>query len=86
MAPPAPNGYWPQTRRLTAVLLLAWFAITFVGAYFARELRFNFLGWPFSFYMAAQGALLVYLAIVYTYARRQRARDIAFGADASDDE
>lgn len=71
--------YWAQTRRLTAVLLLIWFAVTFVGAFFARELRFSFLGWPFSFYMAAQGSLLVYLLIVFLYARLQRARDIAFG-------
>ncbi len=63
-----------------------WFATTFVGTYFARELRFNFLGWPFSFYMAAQGALLVYLAIVYWYARCQRQRDIDFGATEADAE
>ena len=81
-----PEGtYWAQTRRLTAVLLLAWFAVSFVGVFFARELMFTFRGWPFSFYMAAQGSLLVYLGIVYFYARRQRARDIAFGIHEGDE-
>lgn len=75
----SPRAYWLQTRRLTAILLLAWFLVTFVAAFFARDLRFTFLGWPFSFYIAAQGALLVYLLIVYLYARKQRARDQAFG-------
>jgi putative solute:sodium symporter small subunit len=59
--------------------LATWFTVTFILTYFARDLRFAFLGWPFSFYMAAQGSLLIYLLIVYLYARRQRARDEAFG-------
>jgi putative solute:sodium symporter small subunit len=80
------HGYWVQTRRLTAVLLLAWFVVTFVGTYFARELRYSFLGWPFSFYMAAQGSLIVYLLIVYVYARAQRRRDLAFGVAEADGE
>jgi putative solute:sodium symporter small subunit len=81
---PSPQQYWSQTCRLTAALLLLWFAATFASAYFARELSFSFLGWPFSFFMAAQGSLLVYLLIVYLYARRQRDRDAAFGV-AEDD-
>jgi len=85
-AGPAVQRYWQQTRRLTLALLLLWFLVTFVGAFFARDLRFGFLGWPFSFYMAAQGALLVYLFIVYVYARLQAQRDAAFGvADPQDD-
>ncbi len=81
-----PSDYWSQTRNLTFVLLGAWFLATFVLVYFARSLRFVFLGWPFSFYMAAQGSLLLYLLIVYVYARRQRQRDIAFGfGDPQDD-
>jgi putative solute:sodium symporter small subunit len=80
----SPQQYWVQTRRLTAVLLLAWFVVTFVVTYFARELRFSFLGWPFSFYMAAQGSLLIYLLIVYCYANWQRRRDIDFDVGEAD--
>ena len=81
-----PQRYWRQTRRLTLALLLLWFLVSFVGTYFARSLRFTFLGWPFSFYMAAQGALVVYLVIVLAYAYWQGRRDRAFGvADPQDD-
>ena len=59
---------WRRQVRVTALLLLAWFVITFVVAYFARELDFSFFGWPFSFWVGAQGALLVYVAIVWIYA------------------
>ncbi len=79
MADTSRERYWKQTRRLTVALLLVWFLVTFLCSFFARELRFSFLGWPFSFYMAAQGSLLVYLLIVFLYARLQRARDRAFG-------
>lgn len=51
-------------------LLLVWAVVTFGVPFFAPYLRFNFFGWPFSFWMAAQGALLVYLAIVAIYSWR----------------
>lgn len=60
--------YWSRTRRITALLMAAWLAVTFVVAYFARELSFAFFGWPFAWWVAAQGALLVYLLIVAFYA------------------
>ena len=33
----------------------------FVVGYYARDLNFNFFGWPFSFWMAAQGSLIIYV-------------------------
>jgi putative solute:sodium symporter small subunit len=64
---------WQRTRTLTAWLLLLWFATTFIVIFFARELsHFSLFGWPFSFYMAAQGLTLIYLGIVALYARRMR--------------
>jgi putative solute:sodium symporter small subunit len=58
---------WRRSQQLTLVLLLVWAAVTFGPAFLAPYLHFNFFGWPFSFWMAAQGALLVYLAIVAIY-------------------
>ena len=60
--------YWRKTTRLTAILMQVWFVVTFVVAYFARELSFPFFGWPFSWWVAAQGALVVYVVIVAYYA------------------
>ena len=47
--------YWSKNLKITAVLLFIWFVATFVLGYFARDLSFNFFGWTFAFYMAAQG-------------------------------
>jgi putative solute:sodium symporter small subunit len=77
--------YWQRTQSLTLGLLLVWFVITFGVVFFARELRFAFLGWPFSFYMAAQGSLIGCLVIILLYARRQRKRDIEFGVDEAEE-
>ena len=76
--------YWLRSLRITGSLLAAWFVVTFVAAYFARDLNFQFFGWPFSFWMAAQGSLLVYLAIVCWYAIRIDRLDREFGV-AEDD-
>lgn len=59
---------WRHTRRLTAVLLVLWFVVSFVLTYHARELNVELWGWPFSFWLAAQGALLFYLLLVLVYA------------------
>ncbi len=64
----SPERYWRINTRLIAGGLLLGFVATFVLTFFARELTFGFLGWPFSFWVAAQGALLVYLLIVSVYA------------------
>ena len=68
--------HWRRTRRLTALLLACWLSTAFVTVYFARELaRITVFGWPLSFYMAAQGAALVFLAIIGAYAWRMRNYD-----------
>lgn len=62
--------YWRKSLRVTALLLLVWFAITLGTGFFARELNeYRFLGFPLGFYMGAQGALLLYLMIVWFYAK-----------------
>jgi putative solute:sodium symporter small subunit len=74
--------YWQQTRRLTFVMLVIWILITFGLAWFARELNeFSLFGFPLGFYMAAQGSLLIYLAMIWYYNRRMRRLEEEFGID-----
>ncbi|WP_428423561.1 DUF4212 domain-containing protein [Methylibium sp.] len=63
------SRYWRKNLQLTSVLLVVWFVVSFVLTYFARDLNFRFFGWPFSFYMAAQGSLVIYVFLVWYYAR-----------------
>jgi len=71
--------YWQKNLRITAVLMAIWFVVTYVIAFFARELNFTFFGWPFSFWVAAQGALIVYVVIIWYYARTMNRLDQEHG-------
>ncbi|MCS6786019.1 MAG: DUF4212 domain-containing protein [Thiobacillaceae bacterium] len=72
--------YWRKNLGLTAVLLAIWFVVTYVVSYFARELNeIVILGFPLAFYMGAQGALIVYVLIIWYYARRMNRLDQEYG-------
>ena len=71
--------YWSRNLRITAILLAIWFVVTFVVSFFARDLNFNFFGWPFSFYMGAQGSLVIYMAIIWYYAHYMNKLDQEHG-------
>jgi putative solute:sodium symporter small subunit len=82
---PRHHEYWNKTLRITALLLLIWFVVTFVVAYFARDLSFNFFGWPFSFWVGAQGALIVYCLLIWFYARYMNRLDREYGVDEAEE-
>ncbi len=69
------HRYWRKNLRMTGALLLVWFMVTFFVSFFARELSFSFFGWPFSFWVASQGALVVYVLIIWFYARYMETLD-----------
>lgn len=70
---------------MTLWLLLAWFAVTFTAIFFARPLStYTLLGWPISFFMAAQGSILIYVAIIAIYALRMRALDKTYHLEKGD--
>ncbi|MGZ5201717.1 MAG: DUF4212 domain-containing protein [Telluria sp.] len=80
-------AHWQRTRRLTAILLALWLATGFGTVFFARDLaHLTLFGWPLSFYMAAQGASLVYLAIIGGYAWRMRRLDREYAIQAGERE
>jgi putative solute:sodium symporter small subunit len=62
--------YWRKNLKITAILLAIWFA---------RDLSFTFFGWPFSFWVGAQGAPLAYVIIVAYYAHHMERLDRQHG-------
>lgn len=77
--------YWRKNLKITAILLAIWFVVTFVVSYYARELNFNFFGWPFSFWMGAQGSLVIYVAIIGFYAWYMGKLDVEHGVEEGED-
>ncbi len=71
--------YWRKNLRITAVLMVIWFLVTFGVGYFARDLNFTFFGWPFSFWVGGQGALIIYVLMIAYYARTMNRLDREYG-------
>ena len=71
--------YWRKNLVITAILLVVWFIVTFVEGWYARELNnVTFLGFPLGFYMSAQGSLIIYVVIIWIYARYMNRLDVEY--------
>src|SRR6186997_1440080 len=74
--------YWRKNLVITAILLAVWFVVTFVEAWYARELNnVTFLGFPLGFYMSAQGSLAIYVLIIGIYAWYMQKLDKEYNVD-----
>jgi putative solute:sodium symporter small subunit len=77
--------YWQKNLRMTGSMLVIWFVATFVVGWFARDLQsITVLGFPFSFFMGAQGALLIFVLLVGYYARCMDKLDHEYGVQEED--
>ena len=56
-------------------LLLIWFLASFVIVFFERDLQFIVAGWPLGYWFAAQGSVLIFIAIVAVFAWFANKRD-----------
>ena len=77
--------YWRKNVRITVILMVIWAVITYVVGYYARELSFNFFGWPFSFWVGAQGALALYVVMIGFYAWYMNRLDQEYGVAEGDE-
>ncbi len=80
------HQYWHRNLFVMSILLAIWFVVTFVASYFSRELNAIIIfGFPLGFYMAAQGALIVYVLIIWYHTRRMDALDREYGVREEED-
>ena len=69
--------------KLKALLLTVWVVFSFGTSYFARDLQALVPGWTAAYWMAAQGAVLMFMLIIVVYCvamdhfERQQARNAA---------
>lgn len=68
--------HWTRTRSLMWTTLLIWFLASFVIHFFAPELNeIKIIGFPLGFYMAAQGSLIIFVVLIFWFARKQNQID-----------
>jgi putative solute:sodium symporter small subunit len=79
------HEYWRKNLVITAILLGVWFIVTFVEAWYARDLNnLTVFGFPLGFYMSAQGSLAIYVIIIGIYARYMGKLDKEYNVDEGD--
>lgn len=69
MKPEDRRAYWRSTIRLTLGLLGIWFAVSYGAGILFRDFldRFSIGGAPLGFWFAQQGAIYVFVALIFYY-------------------
>ena len=66
------TGYWKKSLRLQIVLLSIWFVVPYVfGILLAEPLHdVDFFSFPLSFWIAQNGAIFLFVALIFIFANR----------------
>lgn len=76
ISPEQAQRHWGKTKSLMFISLAVWFIFSFAIHYFAADLNsISFIGFPLGFYMAAQGSLIVFVILIFWFARQQNKID-----------
>lgn len=82
------KGYWKENVSLVLKLLSIWFIVSFgMGVFFADYLdRFQFFGFRLGFWMAQQGSIYVFVALIFVYVSKMNKLDKKYGVEEDDDD
>ena len=80
------NAYWRANLRIIAILLSVWFTVSFgFGILFVKSLNeISFFGFKFGFWWAQQGAIFVFVILIFVYAAWMERLDRRFGVSDDD--
>jgi len=75
--------YWKENLRYLVYLLLVWFVVSYgCGILFVEELNaFRLGGFKLGFWFAQQGAIYVFVILIYVYIRLMSKLDKKYGVD-----
>ena len=74
------QAYWNANVRLIIKLLVIWFVVPFLGGIVFVDTfnQFSVGGYPLGFWIAQQGAIYLFVAIIFYYAKKMRELDDEF--------
>ena len=85
LSPEQRDAYWRKTSRLMWIIMFWWVFFSFGVHFFAVQLNsISIAGFPLGFYMAAQGSLIVFVTMLFVFAKQQDNIDRQHGV-AEDD-
>ena len=78
---PESHAYWRANKRLIVILLAVWALVSLgLGLAWAGALNaYKILGVPAGFFMAQQGAIYIFILLIWIYARRMDQLDHGHG-------
>ena len=81
------RAYWRENLALMGVLLAIWFAVSFGAGILAREWldQFSIGGAPLGFWFAQQGAIFVFVGLIFVYAFRMHQIERKYGISDDND-
>ncbi|GGP91289.1 DUF4212 domain-containing protein [Shewanella ulleungensis] len=70
-------GYWRENLRLVLSLLAIWAAVSFGCGILLVDIlnEFTFMGFKLGFWFAQQGAMYVFVALIFVYVAKANALD-----------
>ena len=81
-SPANQKAHWRKTTNLMFAHLGVWFFYGYIIHMFVKQLNvitIPILGFPLGFYMAAQGSLIVFVVMLFMFARQQNRIDSEHG-------
>ena len=74
-------GYWRATLRLTLVLLVVWFSVSYGAGILFRPFldQFHLGGAPLGFWFAQNGSIYVFICLIFVYCYKMRQYERRFG-------
>lgn len=68
---PDRKGYWPEVIRLTLILLVIWFSVSFGAGIILRPWldQLSLGGAPLGFWFAQNGSIYVFVGLIFYYCR-----------------
>lgn len=63
------RSYWRENLRIITTYMVIWFAVSYgCGILFVNELdQIQFFGFPLGFWFAQQGAIYVFIGLIWAY-------------------
>lgn len=77
------KAYWNENLSILFKLLAVWFAVSFgAGILFVEQLNnIHFFGFKLGFWFAQQGAIYVFVALIFIYMKLMNSLDKKYGVD-----
>jgi putative solute:sodium symporter small subunit len=77
------KAYWKENLSILFKLLAVWFVVSFgAGILFVEQLNnIHFFGFKLGFWFAQQGAIYVFVALIFIYMKLMNSLDKKYGVD-----